>query len=111
MKFGAVFSHLLEAGVYDNSANLYSSSSNFFNVANYILTFATDFEPDEHVELHIHYYQNMLHYFIRPSLSTLRDLYLSTDVQNFFCTNLFRDSSFMFQQSTMFTQMHIITSD
>ena len=111
MKFGAVFSHLLEAGVYDNSANLYSSSSNFFNVANYILTFATDFEPDEHVELHIHYYQNMLHYFIKPSLSTLRDLYLSTDVQNFFCTNLFQDSSFMFQQSTMFTQMHIITSD
>lgn len=88
MKLTPVFKHLLEEGIYDNSLNLYSPSSNFFNVGNYILTFATDFNPDEHVELHIHYYQNMIHHFIKPSLTSLRDLYLNNDMQSFFSCHI-----------------------
>ena len=105
------FQFLQNVGVYDVSNNLYSPASNFFNAGNYILTFATDYNPDEHVELHVHYYENMVHFFLKPSIISLRDLYLNTDVQNFFECNIFSTVPYQFQNSTVFTDIQIFSTN
>jgi hypothetical protein len=105
------FQLLNKVGVYDVSDNLYSPSSNFFNAGNYIMTFTTDYNPEEHIELHIHYYENMVHFFLKPTLGSLRDLYLNTDVQEFFNCYLFQNTAHDFQKSTIFSHVQIFSTD
>ena len=105
------FQFLQNVGVYDVSNNLYSPSSNFFNAGNYVLTFATDYNPDEHVELHVHYYENMISFFLKPTLQSLRDLYLDNNIQNFFECNLFNETPYQFQNSTVFSNIQNFSYD
>ena len=105
------FQFLQNAGVYDVSDNLYSPASNFFNVGNYILTFATDYNPKEHVELHVHYYENMVQFFLQPSLNSIRDLFLNTNVTDVFECHLFQDVPQQFQTSTIFFNIQLFSTD
>ena len=107
--FDLNFQILNETGIYNVSNNLYSSSSNFFNVGNYITTFLIDITPYDQLELSIHYYQNMIEFCLRPSIRSLRNLTLNDNIQNFFDCPLFNDVVFSFVDSVMFINMQNIT--
>ena len=109
--FVADFQSLVDVGIYDVSNNLYSSSSNFFNVGNYIFTFVSDFHPDDQLKLHIHYYENMIEFCLRSSIESLRSLTLNNNVQNFFNCDLFNPVVVNFSESTIFTDIQVITTE
>jgi hypothetical protein len=106
-----VFNYLLEQQVYGIADNPFSGASNFFNTANYLLTFTIDFDSNKDVELYIQHYQSTLLHYLQPSLSSLRNLYLSLDIQNFFAANVSNNLTLNMFESSIFSEIYIISND
>ena len=102
---------LYNVGIFDNSSNLYSAASNFFNAGNYVFTFLSGVTSDDRLQLYVHEYQNMIEFYLRSSIHELRNLTLNNDIQNFVNCDFFEKTMTSFSESTIFSDMQIITME